>query len=60
MLDQPLDLTASAVGYFAIAVFVIAYVLVMAEEFTDLRKSKPVILATGINWTANTQMYTNK
>jgi NhaD family Na+/H+ antiporter len=31
-------------------VFVIAYALVMAEEFTHLRKSKPVILAAGIIW----------
>ena len=34
---QPLDLTASGVGYVAIAIFVIAYLLVMAEEFTHLR-----------------------
>lgn len=44
------DLTSSAVGYAALAVFVIAYALVMAEEFTHLRKSKPVILAAGIIW----------
>ena len=45
-----LDLTSHGVGYFALAVFVLAYVLVMAEEFTHLRKSKPVILAAGIIW----------
>ncbi|HID49946.1 MAG TPA: sodium:proton antiporter [Chromatiales bacterium] len=45
-----LDLTQSAVGYWAIAIFVIAYLLVMAEEFTHLRKSKPVMLAAGIIW----------
>jgi NhaD family Na+/H+ antiporter len=28
----------------------LAYLLVMAEEFTDLRKSKPVILAAGLIW----------
>jgi len=44
------DLTQSGIGYAAIAVFVIAYLLVMAEEFTHLRKSKPVILAAGIIW----------
>lgn len=48
----PLDLTQSSVGYFAIAIFVLAYALVMAEEFTHLRKSKPVILAAGIIWAA--------
>ncbi len=44
------DMTVSPVGLFAIGIFVIAYALVMAEEFTHLRKSKPVILAAGIIW----------
>lgn len=35
----------------ALAVFVIAYALVIAEEFTELRKSKPVVVAAGIIWT---------
>ena len=47
-----IDLTTSPVGYFALCVFVLAYVLVMSEEFTHLRKSKPVILAAGIIWAA--------
>ena len=46
----PPDMTGSAVGYFALGIFVLAYALVMAEEFTHLRKSKPVILAAGIIW----------
>ena len=45
-----LDLTAHPIGYAALAIFVIAYLFVMAEEFTHLRKSKPVILAAGIIW----------
>ncbi len=45
-----LDLTGHWVGYTAIAVFVAAYTLVMAEEFLHLRKSKPVILAAGVIW----------
>jgi NhaD family Na+/H+ antiporter len=44
------DLTRSVTGYSALIVFVIAYIIVMAEEFTHLRKSKPVILAAGIIW----------
>ncbi len=44
------DMTSSAVGYFSIAIFLLAYLLVMAEEFTHLRKSKPVIIAAGIIW----------
>lgn len=47
-----IDLTTSAAGYFAIGVFVLAYALVMSEEVTHLRKSKPVIFAAGIIWGA--------
>ena len=45
-----LDMTSSWVGVTAIVLFAIAYIAVMAEEFTDLRKSKPVMLAAGIIW----------
>ena len=45
-----LDLTNDSIGYIAIAIFVIAYLLVMGEEFTHLRKSKPVILGAGLIW----------
>ena len=45
-----LDLTGHWVGAAALLVFVLAYLLVIVEEFTHLRKSKPVILAAGIIW----------
>ncbi|MEI8592991.1 sodium:proton antiporter NhaD [Photobacterium sp. Hal280] len=45
-----LDLTQTAVGYLAILIFVVAYGLVMAEEYLQLRKSKPMLLAAGIIW----------
>jgi len=45
-----MDLTNHWVGFSAIIIFVLAYILVMAEEFTNLRKSKPVILAAGLIW----------
>jgi len=45
-----LDLTDHTVGYLALAVFVIAYTLVIFEEQLHLRKSKPVLLAAGIIW----------
>lgn len=45
-----LDLTRHWVGYASIIVFVVAYALVMSEEFVHLRKSKPVILAAGLIW----------
>ncbi|HEB81569.1 MAG TPA: sodium:proton antiporter [Gammaproteobacteria bacterium] len=49
-LHEPMDLTNSAIGFTAIAFFVVAYALVMAEEFIHLRKSKPVIIAAGLIW----------
>ena len=48
--SEIIDLTSHAAGYIALIVFVSAYFFVMIEEFTHLRKSKPVILAAGIIW----------
>jgi NhaD family Na+/H+ antiporter len=45
-----LDLTNHWAGYFALVLFVLAYILVMVEEFTHFRKSKPVILVAGVIW----------
>ena len=45
-----LGMTTSLMGMVALAIFVLAYSLVMAEEFIHLRKSKPVILAAGMIW----------
>ena len=45
-----LDLTNHWVGYSAIGLFVLAYVLVIMEEQLHLRKSKPVLLAAGLIW----------
>ena len=56
---ERLDLTASWVGFAALAIFVVAYALVMAEEFTHLRKSKPVILAAGVLWAMIALVYAN-
>jgi Na+/H+ antiporter NhaD/arsenite permease-like protein len=47
---EPADLTAHPIGLLALAVFGIAYVLVIAEEAIHLRKSKPVLLAAGFIW----------
>jgi Na+/H+ antiporter NhaD/arsenite permease-like protein len=44
------DLTKSWFGYLALAIFVIAYILVIFEETTQLRKSKPVLVAAGLIW----------
>lgn len=45
-----IDLTGHAIDLFAISIFALAYVAVMTEEVTQLRKSKPVLLAAGIIW----------
>jgi len=46
----PLDLTATWVGLLSLMVFLVAYALVIAEEFLHLRKSKPVMVAAGVIW----------
>jgi NhaD family Na+/H+ antiporter len=48
--DASIDLTRHWAGYAAIAIFAGAYLLVVAEEFTQLRKSQPVMLAAGLIW----------
>ncbi|MDD5272707.1 MAG: sodium:proton antiporter NhaD, partial [Methylovulum sp.] len=45
-----LDMTGTQRGIYTVLIFIIAYGFVMTEEFTHLRKSKPVILAAGIIW----------
>jgi uncharacterized protein with PQ loop repeat len=50
VVTDRLDLTSHWVGYTALALFAIAYILVMVEEFTHFRKSKPVILVAGLIW----------
>ncbi|PPR46417.1 MAG: Na(+)/H(+) antiporter NhaD [Alphaproteobacteria bacterium MarineAlpha5_Bin9] len=44
------NLTTSYVGILSLITFVIAYAVVMAEEFSHLRKSKPVILSAAVIW----------
>ncbi len=48
--DTPEDMTGTVYGIIALLVFVLAYSLVIAEEFLRLRKSKPVLVAAGIIW----------
>lgn len=45
-----LDLTTHWAGYLSVLAFVLAYVLVIFEEATHMRKSKPVMLAAGLIW----------
>lgn len=45
-----LDLTKHWVGFAALAIFFVAYALVILEEEIHMRKSKPVIVAAGLIW----------
>ncbi len=53
-----LSLTGSWYGVLAVLVFVIAYALVIGEEFLHLRKSKPVLVSAGIIWALVGIVYT--
>lgn len=44
------DLTATSLGILALGLFIVAYGFVIAEEFTQLRKSKSVLVAAGAIW----------
>ena len=46
----PPDLTGHWAGLTALAIFALAYALVIAEEAIHLRKSKPVVVAAGLIW----------
>ncbi len=44
------DFTRHWAGFICLAIFFVAYTLVIAEEAIHLRKSKPVIVAAGLIW----------
>lgn len=45
-----IDLTTHWTGLLALVIFLAAYVLVICEEATRMRKSKPVLVAAGLIW----------
>ena len=49
-MHHSIDLTFTFAGILSLVIFSTSYLLVMGEEFTHLRKSKPVILASGLIW----------
>ena len=55
-----INLTTHWVGYVSIAIFAIAYVLVIAEEEIHMRKSKPMMVAAGIIWAIVSIVYSFK
>ena len=49
-MEHLINLTNHWAGFSALLIFIVAYGFVMVEEFTHLRKSKPVVLAAGLIW----------
>lgn len=47
-----IDLTHHIVGYISILITIMAYVAAMAEDVIELRKSKPMVLGSGMVWLA--------
>jgi len=47
-----LKMILSFPAIFSLVIFVISYCFVMTEEFSHLRKSKPVVVASGVIWLA--------
>ncbi len=45
-----LNMTGAPLAILAVVLFVLAYCFVVAEEFIHLRKSKPVLAASGLIW----------
>ncbi len=53
-----IGLTDSFIGYFALFLFILAYILVIFEERLELRKSKSVLIAAGMIWMLLGWVYT--
>jgi Na+/H+ antiporter NhaD/arsenite permease-like protein len=49
-VDAEMDITHHPVGWLILALFALAYALVVLEERIGLRKSKPVMLAAALIW----------
>ena len=55
-----IDLTTTYIGITSLVIFFIAYAVVMIEEFTHLRKSKPVIISAALIWALIAFYYSSK
>ncbi|MCI0466287.1 MAG: sodium:proton antiporter NhaD [Beijerinckiaceae bacterium] len=54
------DLTRHWAGLSALAIFGAAYALVITEELTRLRKSKPMVVAAGLMWALIGSVYASR
>ena len=55
-----IDLTTTYIGIISLIIFIIAYAVVIIEEFTFLRKSKPVIISAALIWALIAYYYSSK
>ena len=55
--ESPINLTRHPLALINVGIFAIAYILVMMEEYTKMRKSKPVLLCAGIIWGSIAWLY---
>ena len=55
-----IDLTTNYIGIISLIIFIIANLVVMIEEFTHLRKSKPVIISAALIWGLIAFYYSSK
>jgi NhaD family Na+/H+ antiporter len=56
---EQVDLTGTWQATLALILFIVAYAMVVGEEFLHLRKSKPVIVAAGAIWVLVALAYIN-
>ncbi|CAG1023255.1 partial Na(+)/H(+) antiporter NhaD, partial [Patescibacteria group bacterium] len=57
---KSLNLTEHWVGYSALIIFAVAYLLAMIEEVTELKKSKPMVFAASLIWVLIAVVYVNQ
>lgn len=55
--QQALDLTRHWAGYASVLTFAVAYLFAMLEEVTELKKSKPMLLAASFIWIMISSVY---
>ena len=53
----PINLTRHPLAIINVGIFALAYILVMLEEYTRMRKSKPVLLCAGLIWGSIAWLY---
>ena len=48
--QEGLPITSAPLALACVAIFIVSYLIVLTEEFSHMRKSKPVMLGAGLIW----------